>query len=291
MDAVELGRIIERLPATEDARVLSQRRDRPILLHEHHRWTLPIIVALQEYKLLPQPCVLVAFDAHDDGVPPRYPDRLAGYTSPITSDDAFRLCEEGLSTMNDDWIKAGMELGAIAHAVVFGARAEGRESAPEHRDRDGQVHHLLTCPLPSSSLGYQGRLVDRARRAELQPLWDILCWEPHGNDFRFRPGAPAIFLSIDLDCFVEPQLELLLPWHPKLWQREFIRESHYRPGWSGQRLFRELLNRSAAVDLVREPACCGSIEAEGQEHADIVLRDVDTYLFAGALGVSSRQPY
>ncbi len=47
--------------------------------------------------------------------------RLAAiWTSGPTISDLIALCERDLRSLDDDWIKAAMELGLVSDAVVFG---------------------------------------------------------------------------------------------------------------------------------------------------------------------------
>ena len=108
--------------------------DRRCLIHRDHRWTLVLLHWAQEKGLLPRPCNLVMFDAHHDALEPACAGRLdrvriEGLSAAIL----FDICtgarqndwDARLNPLDDDWVRAGMRLGLIRDAVIFGVHDEG----------------------------------------------------------------------------------------------------------------------------------------------------------------------
>lgn len=257
-------------------RILPWRND-SIVMHDDHRWTLALIAAAASEGRVPIPCTLISFDMHEDGFPPRKLERLAACPRPASVEDVLSLCDEGLR--HDDWVKAGMDIGLISDAVIFGARINPGD--PHYTDRCGGAHRIFPCCLPGGAMEHQGELVDRVCRDLHGPLWRTLAWEPHNESFRFAPQAPPIFLTIDLDCFVGRQVDVIVPFHSKVYARHFHAPSTLAPGWTGTRFFQALLARAGCIDIAREPGCCG-----GEDNSEEVLRDVDRHLFDGELRLS-----
>jgi hypothetical protein len=261
-------------------------RDVPLWLHNDHRWTLPLIVAAQEQQFVPRPCHLIVFDRHHDALTPNCQPELERIRSVgPTIDNLITLCEKHLRTLDDDWIKAAMELGLVEHAIVFGVEDRDlRHEESRFNDHRGGYHRIILSSLPGESFGYQGDLSDLARGAELQELWNILGWKPIGGKFSFADGRPKAFVTMDLDCFIISWRDYLLPWPEEVYIKTFLTISTYglTQGWSGKKFVEGLLASAGVLDIAREPDCCG-----GDTKADKVLSDLNLHLFNGDLNFSS----
>ncbi|HLJ60763.1 MAG TPA: hypothetical protein VKZ50_13645 [bacterium] len=231
---------------------------------------------------LPEPCTLVMFDQHHDAVPPRTKEALDRIdellASSPTGQDILDLCVEDLSKLDDDWITAGMSLGLLDDAVIFGVQNHVRE-AETFVSPGGTLHHVHMLGFPGPSLAYQGELSDHARHEELVGLWDTLDWRPGG----FGTRRDRILLSIDLDAFVMSWDEFTLPWPDEVFEGRFFKQSDYSPtrGWTGRRFFDELVERAGVIAIAREPAYCG-----GPDKMHRVWGQVNHFLFGDRLTVS-----
>lgn len=127
----------------------------------------------------------------------------------------IELCRHDLRALDDDWIKAGMELGLITDAVVFGVHDQTdarRAGVGPLTDHTGQTHRFFALRLPRSELMHQGRLSDLAYATEYRDIWEALNWDSGAGGFAFRQTDQALFLTLDLDCFAVSWRDYLFPW-------------------------------------------------------------------------------
>jgi len=247
----------------------------PYILHEDHRWCLPIVLVAQQGGLLPKPCTVAMFDWHHDALNPLQSasDELKRLRIKPTIKGVTSLCAKYVKKNDDDWLKAGMELGFFGDAVIFGVDdTSEREKFRSYRDHLGSTHKIEMCTLPKNALSYEGRLTDAIRRDKFGTMWEILGWEVKGASARFISGLPKILLTIDLDCFAIPWRDYIIPWPDFVFESEFhVRAGHCR---SGQFFFRELASKAGLVTIARETRCCG-----GSENAQSILQSLIHYGF------------
>jgi len=255
----------------------------PYILHEDHRWLLPIAHYAQQRGALPKPCTVIMFDRHHDALDPlkRSMDDLRRLRSAPTLEGVVSLCaEERLSKIDDDWLKAGMELGLFVDAVIFGvADRLSPDISTVYTDHNGDRHRIeMPYTLPRSALEYTGWLGDAFRKADLrnevQAAWEILGWDVSLKSLRFVPGLPKVLLTIDLDCFAIEWSDYIFPWPNKVFEREFLQIGTH--DWTGQRFFQELAKKAGLVTFARESGCCG-----GPEDSASILENLIHYGFGG----------
>ncbi len=260
------------------------------LMHRDHRWTLVILDWAQTRGLVPRPCNLVLFDAHHDTCPPHCHRRLdETRRAGLTAEELFDIClgsqhaeDERLSTKDDDWIQAGMRLGLIGNAVVFGVHHPGMDFPRRVEDAVGETHWIDVLPRPNSALGYQGAPGDTVkvnRRA-----WEIIGWEQQGERRWFRQEGPPFLLDIDLDYFAVSWEDYLFPWPEEVFQREFMTPSE-QPSTQGRTtrdFFMGLLDRASLLTISTEPRHCGDGDHEGPK-VESILRRMNEYAFEGRL--------
>lgn len=253
------------------------------MLYDHHRWVLPVACEAQRAGLLPIPCTIVTFDRHHDTREP--PQELRTELARVRSAgcrvaDVVAVAGSRLSTINDDWLLAGMDIGLIGNAVIVGV--ERSWDAPEEfQESDGTTHRIFLSSLPREALGYQGDLSDLARREALKPLWDTLGWgRVPGGQFGFTELANPILLDFDLDCFTLTWRGYVLPWPDEVFRKEFTEPSQQwgTIGLTGKDFIVGLLRKAGVVTIAREPVCCG-----GMDKAIQVLASLDRYLLDGVL--------
>jgi hypothetical protein len=277
--AVSFAEVFSLLPPGENPRQVSVRGI-PYILHEDHRWVLPIVHFAQEKGLLPKPCTVIMFDRHHDALDP--PKLASDEIKRLHIEPDVRrvvsLCAERLKKNDDDWLKAGMELGFFGDAVILGVsdRFEAGKLR-SYTDHLGGDHRIEMPALPRSALSYQGRLSDLVYQDVYRRMWKILGWEIRGAEsFRFLPGLPKVLLTIDLDCFAIEWSDYMFAWPIKVFEHEFLEPSTYwsTAGWTGRSFMQELAKKSGLVTIAREHGCCG-----GQTDAEVILQNLIHYGF------------
>jgi len=163
-------------------------RGTQVLLHEDHRWVLPLVADAQERGVLPRPVRVILFDRHTDAAEP-------SPLSPAASvDEVIACCEIKLSRHDDDWIIAGIRLGLLADVFVFGVD-----------DRMGDL------PKQVGDYGIFGRY---EMPGALGPVGvraqEVLAWT-----------ESPILLDIDLDCFSYAYRERVMAWDESVFESEF----------------------------------------------------------------------
>lgn len=254
--------------------------------HDDHRFLLPLAHFGQERGVLPKPCKVVMMDRHHDGLAPRKAETMDAIrrlrAEGITYPALIEFTRDALSSLDDDWLRAGMELGMFTDAVVFGVEEDLGENPFSFVDHLGQEHRIWTNRgLPGECFGHQGNLSDLARSYALEALWDLLDWEMRAEGFGFKQGAETVLVSLDLDAFVMPWEDFTFAWRTEVWASRFLDSSTYgtASGWSGKRFTQALLKRAGMLTIAREPKHCGE-EVEMQQ----VFDDLNRFVFDGALG-------
>ena len=255
----------------------------PGFIHREHRWMLALMRWAQMTGCLETPCKILTFDFHHDALPPRHRDELLGVRSyDLSIPETINICEKILSENNDDWITAGMEIGIISNAVVFGV--EDRFSAEQNEsyvDSRGTEHRFFFTSLPRGALAYQGDLSDRSKEGELTDLWTELGWEPNGaGNMRFRDDRRKFALDFDLDCFSIEWRGYNFSWPDEVFDGEFRTASDYHTtkGWTGASWIERLRDSAGMITFALEPRCCGGIDK-----SNIIWDKLNRYLFSGRL--------
>jgi hypothetical protein len=254
-------------------------------LHNDHRWVLVILAWAQENKMLPRPCDLVMLDYHSDGNPPIALDSEDGLaaiaqcrrTGSIA--DAIVLCDKHLRQNDRDWVKAGMQIGAIRHTVAFGVKT--LENDTVYIDQSGHEHRFWVISHIGDALAWQGCLSDRAYRSSYQTLWDTLGWDPP----RFTRTDRRLALSIDLDYFAvhSGYLGRTFPWPQAVYEHQFNSPSiaPTTKGYTAQDFLNGILSQSAILTIAREPTYCG-----GKAECNQIFADVNRWLFEDAISIT-----
>lgn len=161
---------------------------KPVLLHEDHRWVLPLVADAQHRGLLPKPVRVILFDRHTDAAEP-------GPLTPATSvDEVFQRCETELSHHDDDWIIAGIRLGLLADVFIFGVD-DRMGDLPKQVDDFG-IFGRFEMPAKLGQVGVRAR--------------EVLDWT-----------TSPILLDIDLDCFAYAYRDRVMPWDASVFASEF----------------------------------------------------------------------
>ena len=101
------------------------------------------------------------FDFHHDSVDSHCLSEIRAIRNKLTVDGLVHLCERHLGRNDDDWLKAGMELGIFGDVVIFGVNNMfDRATFRQYRDHLGLAHTIEMVGWPRQALAYQGELSD-----------------------------------------------------------------------------------------------------------------------------------
>lgn len=200
-----------------DALAFFEFEGKNVLLHEDHRWVLPMVFAAQERGLLPRPVKVVLFDRHPDAADP--PPLAIG--TDLTLATVIDICDRTIGKHDDDWITAGIELGLLDDVFIFGVDDRMGELPKAVGDRVIMGRYSLPAALPAD-------LSARARA--------VLEWTD-----------TPILLDIDLDCFAYPYREQVLAWSEEIFANQFLPDGFTR----------SLIDRAGLITVCREAGCCG----------------------------------
>jgi hypothetical protein len=196
------------------------------------------------------------------------------------------LCDDqnsGLSSQDNDWLRAGMELGLFRDAVLFGVQHDGGLEFPlEFDDHRGNCHRIESLPRPNDCIGYQGVLGDAI--SGLPAPQRVLGWAHRAGVAWFVKRAEKFLLDIDLDCFAISWSDHTFPWPEQVFDAEFLKPSvHWTTrGKTGRDFFRALMEGAGIVTIATEPGCCGDRNGDGP-NVHQILSSLDRCCFDGKL--------
>lgn len=262
-------------------------KDKPVYVHDDHRFVLPHLYDAQKKGLIPKPCKFIMFDAHHDlaDVSDEAKQHLKTLRQQDELDEAlfFDVVKNKLRGDDADWLKAAMELGWVSDVVVFGIRHDIDEPDPFiYTDSSGSHHTVFhSGSWPGEMLGFKGDLAEHITDPDLIKFWKILGWETKGPNRRhFREGEEKIMLNFDLDVFSMNYEDFLFPWRREVYEKRFLTESEYftTEGWTGKLFVQSLAEKAGAITIAREPDYCG-----GRDNMEQIFTDLNNIVFDGQI--------
>ncbi len=177
-------------------------REKPVLLYEDHRTSLAVLEHARRHGVVSAPPTLVLFDRHDDAKPAQCGDARIQTVrnAQLSQEDFWQFVEWETSPLDDDWVRAAMDLGLVGDLILIGAGDTPNVDMmkPVYQDPAGTTHRIFEVSHLWEGLGYQGWLSDTACRQQWQPIWDLLGWDPTEG---FSDASPPLVIDVDLDCF------------------------------------------------------------------------------------------
>jgi hypothetical protein len=258
-----------------------------VFVYEDHRYILNALRYARSQQWLNGPVNLVYFDYHDDAHPPIAPEPLRiQYANNLPGEEEFwQFVEWRLSTDDGDWLKTGMDVGLIQDALLIGGVSmDNIVGANTYQDVNHVDHHIRSVPHIWEGLDANGRLVDGAQAAALQPIRDMIGWGLHNGHAGFlteRDDVPPFVLDFDLDCFTTLGAIGHIPWpdyrYNELVTRTFdhgVVPESYKP----VDFFQRLSSFAEFITIARETPYCG-----GYRGSEQILQWLDLLLFRGRL--------
>lgn len=256
--------------------------DRRIVVYDDHRAILNVLYfAMQEGLFGDETPNVISFDRHDDAVP--LSSSLKQKARRVKQNcfaqrnekKMLQFVEFELRSLDDDWVRAGMELGLIKHYIGIGHKPEDTINIDEgyetYRTLDRQEHRLYSnghLDYEFGSCGVIGNINYGWQQKRDDLLSDIPCTN---SQFNNAPVAPYVF-DVDLDCFAAEYDDHLMAWPEEIFFK------HYRANIEVSSYVHKLIAQSSLITICREPGCCGGIG-----EANRILELLDYYWFEGAL--------
>ena len=254
-----------------------------IILYDDHRWILNVIFESMKLNFfngeIPN---VIYFDHHDDAC---FTDvKLKNYNVDnvlkLKSREFASIVEFDLSSLDDDWVTAGMELGLINNVVCIGNEENhniNNWGNSTYRTATN-VEHLGFCinhlKWEIGSRGSLGDVMTDCHPDYLQ-IRNIFGY----NNGTFTPSPHPFILDFDLDCFTTECKDNTFAWPEKIFWEEY---GMYYPQCSS--FMQQLISRASIITICREPKCCGGIGESNK-----ILCYLDRYFFDGALGTEAMQ--
>lgn len=248
-----------------------------IIIYDDHRTLLNVLFEAQKQGLFSQTPNLVYFDLHDDACKSLPKNKLlekigVADLAEATDKQFWSFVEFDLGVNDDDWLRAGMELSLIKHAIGIG-QEQYHNIADLHNlyvSEDGINHELYSISHLKFSLGDRGCLGDSIiKEPYYQSVRDIMQY--HHNRFDGADITPFV-LDFDLDCFTTECRDKTYAWPEDIFRDE------YAEGYNVPPFMRALFARASLITICREPGCCG-----GLGESNKILSYLDRYFFNGAL--------
>jgi hypothetical protein len=255
-----------------------------VVIYEDHRTILNVLFHLKEKRKIEEPLDLVMFDNHDDFCHPRPAalKKLSSFLKKPTKEKLNQIVEFDLSSLDDDWVKFGMELGLIGNVFLFNSDESNVHFREEYETKKNGTKYLYNLGDVWSALGYHGLLNDPIKSEYKQLLTDF-GWELVEGKYRFSQNRKKYVFDIDLDCFSTRILDKTIAIPEDIIIKRLTKFSHpsYHYYYSSQNFMKDLIKDSELVTLCFENGCCGGIR-----EAHKIFNMVDYILFDNELGES-----
>lgn len=257
-------------------------------LHKDHRYCLipALNKKLKDDKF--QPITLIGFDFHHDTCSPSDAalEKLSKFKGSVELETFVKFVDEELKKNDDDWIKAGMELGIIDNAIIFGVKQTIQNRVSVYTDQGGKEHKIvLLHQTPGEMFSFKGGLSDLALDYEFADIWQILGWKLDASTKKFSLNETSqnYWLNIDLDCFIIDWESYTFPWEEIVFNDRFKKDESYgaAKGWTGVKFIEEVLKKANLLTICTEPGCCGGIN-----NSQIILERVNKYMFNNEMNFS-----
>lgn len=262
--------------------IRNEGQDQHVVLYDDHRTILDVLYyAQQEGAFGENVPIVISFDHHDDAVSLTEEQmvRMSSLRDTLNQErnDAlvWQFVEFELSSLDDDWVRAGMELGLVKHYIGFGhdeVDARNIENGYENYVSSDHInHHIYSNGHLKWVLGNRGVIGDHFYEWP-QKQQDIKAdLQFHNGRFDNGPVVPFV-LDIDLDCFSCECEDHTMAWPEDIFIERYINEPHTFYFIKG------LISRASFITICRETGCCGGIG-----EANRILELLDNYWFDGTL--------
>jgi hypothetical protein len=254
-----------------------------VVIFEDHRTILNVLFHLMDVRGISKPLDIIMFDYHDDFCDPSIEaiKRVHKFIKKPEKETLYNIVEFYLSHLDDDWVKAGMELGIIGNVFLFNSKQTSVSFREEYKTKNYGKRYFYNVGDVWDALGHRGILNDPIK-VQYKQFWDDFGWELVNGKFKFKDNRNKFILDIDIDCFstrvfnrtIAIPNQVILP----LLTEQSKPEYHYY--YSSQQFIKDLISQSELVTICFETECCGGIN-----QAFEIFNMLDDVLFNNELGV------
>lgn len=258
-----------------------------VYIYEDHRTILNILFLKRKEKNEIFPVDIFLFDDHDDACKPSTEalKTISKFNKkPPSNKDFWGFVEFDLNGLDDDWVKAGMELNLVNNVFLFNSMESSIGFKEKYKTKSFGEKKIYNLGKLWNALGYHGCLNDLIKDKQYGELWSDIGWQYRQGDsrFDFKPKNHFI-LDIDLDCFSTNIYEKRMAIPEEILVENFKRDLNpsyhffYRP----ELFVSELIEKSEFTTICFENQFCG-----GFRQAHKIFDTIDYLFFEGQIGGS-----
>ena len=259
--------------------------DSDVVIYEDHRTILNVLYYLKTNTKIQFPLNIILFDDHDDACKP---SKIAlskikefNKTQPDIK-DFWTFTEFDLKNLDDDWVKAGMELGLINHLFLFNSTQSRIGFVENYKTMSFGTKRIYNLGYLWDALSHRGCLYDIVKDKEYGQLWKDFGWvyDKESGRFHFKPTQKFI-IDFDLDCFTTQILDKRIGIPEDILINKFT-ENHqpsYHYYYTYERFVKDLIKQSEITTMCFENGFCG-----GFKQTFKIFETIDYLFFDNQLG-------
>lgn len=255
-----------------------------VVIYEDHRTILNVLFHLKERRKIEESLDIIMFDDHDDFLPVRNKTlrRLLKFLDKPSKEKLNTIVEFDLNSSDDNWVKAGMELGLINNVFLFNSSQSTVYFGEKYETQRFGTKYLYNLGDVWKVLGFHGLFNDPIN-AQNQPLCEAFGWvmKDKNSKYGFAENRRKFIFDIDLDCFSTQILDKTVALPEEILIPRLIEKSshlnHYY--YCCQDFIQDLIQKSEIATLCFENGCCGGIR-----EAYRIFNVVDRVFFGNELG-------
>lgn len=234
-----------------------------VVLYEDHRTILNVLYFLKTNEFANFPIDLFMFDDHDDFLRPSESAlrKIAEFNAETPTEREFwNFTEFDLKTLDDDWVKAGMELGLINNVFLFHSSQASYSFSDSYQTQNFGEKRVYNMGAVWDALTFHGSLDDFSNEAAYGQLWEDMGWVKDGNKFAFSRESNFI-VDFDLDCFSAFIVDknYAIPEEILLKNFEEYRRSENHYYGKAADFVKKLIEKSVLTTVCFENSSCGGI--------------------------------